>query len=391
MQWGNFFYILPFFSYFCKKKDMPKRKVLFIHETMSGGGAERVFLDLLHHMDYTRYDVSLLLVYATGVYIDQIPGDVRLLYINRDKKHPLERVLFRCKPLLDRYQSRHVNRLLGDERYDTIASFMEGPAMLYHSYITWRAHRNVTWIHTDIYHNHWTVRFHGSTARERERYAMMDMVVCVSQGSNDGFERLLGKDMPHIIQPNPIDRDTIVAKAGEGAVATSRFTVCNVGRLVPEKRQERIIEAAALLRRRGVDIDFWLVGAGHLEQRLKDMAVELGVDDRVKFWGFNTNPYPILSSAHAMLLSSEAEGYPTVVCEALCLGVPVVSTRVAGVDELLGSGAGIVCDHTVEAIADAIEAFATSPQRLAQCAHEAALRGTEFDINSTIKKIEQIL
>ncbi len=369
--------------------DKSRRKVLIIHESLDGGGAERVLVDLLRHMDHSRVEVTLLLVYGRGVYLDQVPGEVRVLCLNGERKSFIERVLFRCKALLDRYQQRLIEHTVGDERWDTVVSFMEGPAMVYHSMITARAQRNVTWVHVDLSCNHWSKKFHGGLERERMRYHGMDQVVCVSRGVMEGFERLFGSDYPLVVQHNPIDRDAIIAKAAEREVETRRFTLVNVARLMPEKRQDRIIDAVALLRRRDIDVDVWIAGRGSLEQRLKDQAARLEVDDRVKFWGFMENPYPLMRGADALLLTSDAEGYPTVVCESLCLGKPVISTPVAGIEELVGTEAGIVCEPTVESIASAIERLATSPELLQQCAAAATRRGEQFDLMRTVREIEE--
>lgn len=358
---------------------------------MNGGGAERVLIDLLHHFDYTRYDVTLLLVYATGIYLNQIPNQVKVLAINHEKKHFMERILFRCKCLLDRWQEQHINRVLGNEMYDTIVSFMEGPAMVYHSFVTSRAKRNVSWVHTDINANHWSLCFHGSTAIEQARYDMMDEVVFVSQGAKAGFEQLFNNSSAHCIQHNPIDRNAIVAKATMQHIDKPHFTLCNVGRLVEQKRQDRIVRVASLLKQRGVNVDFWIVGTGKLEQQLKQLAIELGVDDRVIFMGFHDNPYPFIKGADGFLLTSDAEGYPTVVCEALCLGKPVISTPVAGIDELLAGGAGVVCDFSDETIANAVERLVTDEDHCAQLASASHNRGTQFDITTTMQSIYQIL
>lgn len=370
---------------------MSKRKILIIHETMKGGGAERVLLDLLRHLDYSRHEVTLLLVWATGIYMEQIPDEVKVVHINRDKKHWMERVLFRCKPLLDRWQRRDVNRVLGDEQYDTIVSFMEGPAMVYHSMVTERARRNVTWVHIDLAANRWTLPFHGNAGREQARYGMMDEVVFVSDGARRGFEAVIANDVPHRVVHNPIDRDSIIRRAGERAVDKRRFTVCNVGRLVDQKRQDRIVRAAAILKQRGVEVDWWIAGEGQLEQNLRDLIAQLGVGDCVTLLGYQENPYPAMGAADVFLLTSDSEGYPTVVCEALCLGRPVVSTPVAGVAELIGGGAGVVCDATDDAIADAVQRLVEDRELLHQLALASSLRGAGFSIRATVGEIEAIL
>ena len=70
------------------------------------------------------------------------------------------------------------------------------------------------------------------------------------------------------------------------------FTFVNVGSLKEIKRQDRIIETAALLKARGYDADFWLIGKGIWEERLKAQATALNVSDSVHFLGFQSNPQP---------------------------------------------------------------------------------------------------
>jgi len=62
-----------------------KRKILFILPSLVGGGAERTLINLLEKIDYKKYDVDLLVVLKQGVYLKQVPKEVKLLYLFKNK------------------------------------------------------------------------------------------------------------------------------------------------------------------------------------------------------------------------------------------------------------------------------------------------------------------
>ncbi len=74
-----------------------------------------------------------------------------------------------------------------------------------------------------------------------------------------------------------------------------------------------------------------------LKKSLKAMSHEYGMDDCVHFLGFQKPSYPYMKEADIYLNTSEAEGYPLVVCEALCLGLAIVATDISGASEILAS------------------------------------------------------
>ena len=140
-----------------------------------------------------------------------------------------------------------------------------------------------------------------------------------------------------------------------------------------------------------MDIEFWILGIGPLESMLKEQARKVGVEDMVLFKGFKPNPYPYMQTADVFLLTSDTEGYPTVICEALCLGKPIVSTNVTGADELLANGIGVICDYDVEKIADMLEELIKSPEMLANYANVSNKRGRKFDKSIVMEHIYSII
>lgn len=368
-----------------------RKKILFIHETLHGGGAEKVFVDLIRRFDRENYDVSLLLLKGIGVHMSSLPSWLRTLVLYKAKTSLVHKVRWHFRGSRDLMLKRDLNKILQDESFDTIVSFLEGPAMKAHYFIMERAKRNVSWVHVNLEVNHWTRYMFRNTAEEAAMYSEMDEIAFVSQGALDAFVHKFGVKRPMRVIPNVIDNEAIRLRANEEVIPTSKFTIINVGRLASQKRQDRLILTAKLLKAMGLDFEVWILGTGPMEQELKSMAKKEGVANEVKFLGFQTNPYTYIKAADMFLLTSDTEGWPTVICEALSLGCPVVSTRVTGSEELLGAGAGILTSKEPEEISKTVYELATSPDLLAEYADRAAERGRGFNPEEVLKQVYSII
>ncbi|WP_297905623.1 glycosyltransferase [uncultured Parabacteroides sp.] len=358
---------------------------------MNGGGAEKVLADILSNFDYSSYKVDLLLDYNVGTHLTKIDKRVKVIGLHSGKRSLLEKVLFRCKPLLKTIHKAMLSKIVSSNYYDVIISFMEGPSAYYHSLLKGYALKNLTWIHVNLEVNHWSLKYWKNSQEEAKFYQSMDKVLCVSQGAKEVADRLFNLNGNSQVLYNLIDHNEICRRAQEREVEKQRFTVCNVGRLAEQKRQDRIIKIAKILKDRGLNIEFWILGVGPLESVLKEQARKAGVEDMVLFKGFQTNPYTYMKAADVFLLTSDTEGYPTVVCEALCLGKPIVSTNVTGVDELLANEAGIVCNYDVKDIADGIERLIKKPSLLKKYSQLSEKRGEEFDKETVMWQIYSLV
>lgn len=134
---------------------------------------------------------------------------------------------------------------------------------------------------------------------------------------------------------NFIDSETIRKRAQEHChVVNDSPYICHVGRHSQEKRIDVLIDAFELIACDKTDL--LLIGDGPLNARLKEQANKSFKRDKIKFVGFISNPYPLIQGAKALVLSSEREGLPTVLIEALSLNTLVVSTNCpTGPNEIL--------------------------------------------------------
>lgn len=158
--------------------------------------------------------------------------------------------------------------------------------------------------------------------------------------------------------------------------------VLAVGRLSPEKAYDNLLRATALLRSRGVDVELEIVGDGPERDALHALARTLGLDEHVVFRGW-LHPDEVQRSmltATVLAQPSHIEGLPTVVEEALALGIPVVGSRVGGIPELLDEGAcGIIIPPgDVPALASALETALMDPSLRATFAERGRRRAEEL-------------
>ena len=171
---------------------------------------------------------------------------------------------------------------------------------------------------------------------------------------------------------NPLDIDRIdeLAKAdlpeaanyfsanAEGAI----FLVA-AGRLVDVKGFDLLIRAVALCPT--LTLRVLILGEGPSLGKLEALVSELGVGERIRFVGFQKNPYAFFARADAFVLSSRYEGLPNVLLEAMACGTPVIATPApGGTAEVLDGVAGcqLAVDVSARGLADAVQRWASGPR-----------------------------
>ncbi len=140
-----------------------------------------------------------------------------------------------------------------------------------------------------------------------------------------------------------------------------------IGRLVPMKNPELFVQAAAIIKARQPDAHFVIVGDGELRADVERLAVSLGVGQSVTFTGWQQDMTAVYSDLDVLAVSSQNEGTPVTLIEAVTARCPVVATAVGGVPDLLSDGAlgTLVPPDDAAALADAILAALHQPPDMA--------------------------
>jgi len=356
---------------------------------LPGGGAEKVLIDILCRFDYRKYNVTMLLMQKTGVYLLAVPPEVKVLSLfKHNKKLPNFTYYRRLRKTIRRLLVLLELPLFA--RYDTIVSFLEGETLFYHSLIAFKAKRNITWVHTDLKQYHWSRTFFWDDNEEKSAYLKMDAVVCVSNKAKSSLSSLFPELTGLKTIYNIIDTEQIRDKARQAIdiVKPDGFLLCASGRLVNQKRFDRFIDVINLLHERGHNVHGWILGTGDLKDSLEHKAAKSGL---VKLLGFKQNPMPYMYMADALMITSDVEGFSLVCAEALSLGKPVVSTKCTGPEELLKGDAGILTDFSVESMANAVERLIINPEIRKKYEAAALARANMFNPNDTMSQIYAVI
>jgi glycosyltransferase involved in cell wall biosynthesis len=173
----------------------------------------------------------------------------------------------------------------------------------------------------------------------------------------------------------------------------TRYRIATVARLVSWKGVDTLLHVLAAL---SADVGLVVAGSGPEHDRLRRLAAELGVQDRVCFAGRldAEQVAGVLAQCDALVLNSGYEGLPHVLLEALQAGVPVIATRVGGVDEILGDGQGgiLVPPGDRLALEAAIRAVLADPDwRRARAREGPVVAQERFGVAAMVESTENVL
>ena len=235
------------------------KKILFINGHLNTGGVERSLVDVLKHMDYTKYAVDLLLLEDTGDYVSELPPEVKTRF--RDIHHTYGgfassirqcitahdwmclrlRFLFLLQKFFGACVLKRVATiLLGKHHYDCVIGFRPGICSDLAAYSV-QADRKITWWHHG--------EFNVDCAAYGDMCSKMNAVAVVSQSCKAMLqEKLPELESKLVCIPNMLDAVAIGQKAGNSPYTGDMLHIVSVGRLAPEKHFENIIPVAKTLR-----------------------------------------------------------------------------------------------------------------------------------------------
>lgn len=245
----------------------------------------------------------------------------------------------------------------------------------------------------------WSFTMHGPTEfydvlhyHLGEKVRRARFVVCISDFARS---QLMGLTAPaqwdklHVVHCG-VDVERFARVAPDQTRAASSITC--IGRLVPEKGQALLIEAVARLKDAGYDIKLSLVGDGPNRAELESQVRKWGVDHEVSFLGALSPPQvaEVLRRTDVFCLPSFAEGVPIVLMEAMAMQLPVISSRVMGVPELIEDGVSgrLIRPGSSDDLVGALSQLLGDPdlrRRLGQAAR--ARVSTEFDLRINARRL----
>src|SRR5699024_4491308 len=241
------------------------------------------------------------------------------------------------------------------------------------------------------------LRFAGKLYRRAKKVIALSK--CVKKNIINRYK--VNSDKIDIIY-NPVDIEGIremmakdeVSDVHKAIFESSGRTIITAGRLHPDKDQKTLLKAFKKVRENHMDSHLFILGEGGLEADLKQMAVDLDIEDSVHFAGFQHNPYAYFKYADTFVLSSVREGFGHVLTEALAAGIPVVSTKARpGAEEVLAQGEyEYMCEPSdAAALAAGINhIFELSDSEREDIIEKGLERAEEFHVNKITRQYEQM-
>ena len=359
-------------------------KVSIFLMDLSGGGAERVMLNLARGFLERGIEVDLVLVKAEGPYLSQVPSNLKIVKLNCSR-------LILSLPALTSY--------LIKVRPSVLMSALEDTNLV----ALWsKTIANVPTRVVVTVHNNLSREAQNSTQLKRLLtpylvklfYPWADKIVAVSQGVADDLIKLgLPPEKVHYIY-NPIVTPELLKKLQENLdhpwfLPGQPPVILGVGRLTKQKDFSTLIHAFFKVRKQR-SARLVILGDGEERGSLEKLVEELGLTQEIGFLNFVSNPYIYMAKASVLVLSSAWEGFGNVLVESMASGTPVVSTNCeSGPAEILDDGkyGKLVDVGNIEDMARAIvETFSDSPEK--EILKE---RANEFTLEKSVSKYETLI
>lgn len=366
-----------------------KKKLLFVIDSLPCAGAEKSLITLLSQLDYEQYEVDLQL-FAYGWTLDElVPKEVNFLpplsYTNYSNQN-LKQMILNCRNLTQfkmivarlRYSlfirkghltNAQMARLYwqsigsviekNEKVYDVAISYAQGIPTFYVADKT-RAAKKYAWVNVS-----YTLGEEDRLFQEKY-YQAYERIVAVSESAEEIFLESfpMFKDRMTIIYD--INDYQMIKRMSElepeFKLDVPHLKLLTIGRLDHQKGYDIALEAARLLKERGILFTWYVLGKGGLYDEIKQTIQKYGLEKEFILLGITANPYPMIKQCDIYVQTSKFEGYGLAIAEARMLNKPVVTTKFDAVfNQMVHEKNGLVTTMDGVGVADGIERLLKEP------------------------------
>lgn len=294
---------------------------MIVRPTMGRGGADRVTLTLLEHLDRLKYDITLVLMRAEGDFMDDIPKDVKIYNANSRNLaffiYPLFKIIKRNKPKVVFSTCGGANMPLAIIAF--LLPFRKCDIILSERNILFPPGKNVLKRSLMLFIKALFYRF-------------ADKLTAVSLGvKNEMVKKLLVKPDKISVVNNPIISKELLEQSNEKvdhqwfSPDRKKPVIVHAGRFVHQKDHKTLLQSFREVLKEQ-EANLFLLGDGPLRAEIEALAKAWDIDDNVFFAGFDKNPFRYMALCDVFVLSSKHEGMPGVLIQAMACGAPCIST-----------------------------------------------------------------
>ncbi|EOU1715352.1 glycosyltransferase [Clostridium perfringens] len=356
------------------------KDILFVIDSLTCGGAEKSLISLLNNIDYSIYNVDLLLIRRGGEFEKFLPKEVNLLevpnyfkFLSREYtgtiQSKIKYTFYRCKTTLNlkinniKRESIHSEQIVYnsikkilkpiDKKYNVAVAYSQGFPTYFVSEKV-KANKKLAWINCNY------IKTKYDKDLDNKFYNNIDKIIVVSKFIYESMARMKYgyRDKMKIIL-DIIDPKLIINMSLEEAKELKnidKFKILTVGRLAKVKGYDLVIKTVNLLKLNNFDFKWFIIGEGLERNKIEELIKIYKLENEVTLLGSKSNPYKYMKRCDLYVQTSRKEGFGLTVMEAKILKKVVVATNFDTVNELLSDKVdGIIVEKDENSIYKAIK------------------------------------
>lgn len=269
--------------------------------------------------------------------------------------------------VLQRMFRREFLRINGNAQFDSIIHFSGYDEFWVQVFAAVKGIPKAIYLHNDLYAEHLT-RFPALNINF-QLYKHFDSLVSVSKLTSELNQKNLANryainEDKFVFSENIQNPDSVLSKSTAELTdeehqyfSHGTKTFITIGRLSIEKDHDKLIKAFYQVWQHNKLIRLLIVGEGPLKYQLSELIANLELKQHVFLLGLKTNPFPLLKAADCFVLSSNHEGQPMVLFEAMILNKPIISTDIVGSRSALEGRTGLLVENSIKGLATGITEF----------------------------------
>ncbi|AEG31692.1 CDP-glycerol glycerophosphotransferase family protein [Thiomicrospira cyclica] len=367
-----------------------KKNILFFAGQFMPNGITTSFLNLVNNIDSKQYNIALVISpnaiekdQANLEQFERLPKHIKVIghvgRMNRTIEEGWVEIKFNQQStftnaemhtVFEKLYTKEFMRVFGRAVFESVIEFSgysQFWSAVFSNAPTNLVKRKVIYQHNDKF-GEFTVRFPG-LGRIFEMYKSMDGLISVSEQTRD---LNLSNLVAHLNIPkdkflycdnlqNPTETleksNDIIDSSDELYFSSGKKTFITMGRLSPEKDHAKMISAFKKAIEHTPDIQLIILGDGPLKSELQQQIASLNLEKSVHLLGRRFNPFPLLKRADCFVLSSNHEGQPMVLFEAMILNKPIISTDIVGSRSAIEGRSGHLVENSAEGLAQGMHDF----------------------------------
>jgi glycosyltransferase involved in cell wall biosynthesis len=382
------------------------KRILFFNDGMEMGGTEKLLVGLLNHLVAKECHITLLLPQPSqkNVLLKEISEKVTVIYLYKGNASHLNRKIGENIMI---FFPRVFASMKGlkSENYDLVICFKE---TFFARIFSKMNNSKILWIHNILYKR----KYEANSFRERmsvwlnkkqlkvvqTSYSCFNTVVCVSDAAKNAYLDVLHDGhMPQQdirVLYNAVDFSGLKQKAKEpiSDLPQEQTNFILITRPSPEKRVDRLLNAAFRLKAEGYNFHVYIIGEGMDSELMVKNVSELGLSGEITLMGRTENPYPYILQCKWSLCVSERESFSLTLLESMALDTPVISTDCGGPRDILDGGKyGLLVENSGEGVYNGLKAVLDDPSLSVTYSKDLNKAIARFDYQGWLKNIENLL